>query len=95
MRRQLLLAAVAALLSCLSPVGPASAFTEKELDAIFRMLDANGDGKVTREEYSQNIVAVIYRNVSDYYGAPTGRWTPLKSWKRCRSMPSTRAKRAI
>ena len=69
MQRQLLLAAATALLSCLSSIGPAWAFTDQEFAAIFRMLDTNGDGKITREEYSANIVKVIYRNVPDY-GAP-------------------------
>jgi Ca2+-binding EF-hand superfamily protein len=69
MQRQLLLAAATALLSCLSPIGPASAFTDQEVEAIFRMLDSNGDGKITREEYSANIVEVIYRNVP-VSGAP-------------------------
>jgi hypothetical protein len=68
MPRQLVLAA-AALLSCASPIGPASAFTDQEVEAIFRMFDSDGDGKITREEYSANIVKVIYRNIP-LAGAP-------------------------
>ena len=57
------------LVASLWAVGPASAFTDKEIKAIFRMLDTNGDGKVTREEYSTNKVMIIYRN------APAGDTT--------------------
>ena len=69
MPRQLLLAAAAASLPCVSPIGPAAAFTDQEVEAIFRMFDSSGDGKITREEYSANIVTVIYRNIPQA-GAP-------------------------
>lgn len=39
------------------------AYTDKEISNIFNMLDTNGDGRVTREEYSANKVKMIYRNV--------------------------------
>ncbi len=62
-RRTILgVAALVALLS-LSAVAPGWAYTEEEIKAIFRELDTNGDGKVTREEYSAKKVTIIYRNV--------------------------------
>ena len=61
---------VAAILAALSSaMSPALAFTDKEITAIFQLLDTNGDGKVTREEYSANKVMILYRR------APTGKTT--------------------
>jgi Ca2+-binding EF-hand superfamily protein len=51
------------LIASSSAIGVASAFTDKEITEIFKTLDTNGDGKVTREEYSANKVTIIYRNV--------------------------------
>lgn len=39
------------------------AYTDKEVSKIFDMLDTNGDGRITREEYSANKVKMIYRNM--------------------------------
>jgi Ca2+-binding EF-hand superfamily protein len=64
-----LLGAAAVLATSLSAISPSGAFTDKEITAIFRMLDTNGDGKVTREEYSTNKVMILYRN------APKGNTT--------------------
>jgi Ca2+-binding EF-hand superfamily protein len=60
--RRSILGIATVLVASLWAVAPASAFTDKETKAIFRMLDTNGDGKVTREEYSANKVMIIYRN---------------------------------
>lgn len=56
------LAVATVLAASLPAIGPAWAYTDKEITQIFRMLDTNGDGKVTREEYSANKVAILYRN---------------------------------
>ncbi len=61
--RRSILGAVAALAASLSAIALAWAFTDQEVKAIFQMMDTNGDGKVTREEYSANKVVIIYRNV--------------------------------
>lgn len=47
----------------LSAIIPASAFTDSEIQEVFRKLDTNGDGKVTRQEYAANKVMIVYRNV--------------------------------
>ena len=62
--RQSILGIAATLAASLSAIAPAVAYTDKEVAAIFKTLDTNGDGKVTREEYSANKVAIVYRNVS-------------------------------
>ncbi len=54
--RRSIFGAAAILVSSLAAVAPASAFTDPEIKAIFQALDTNGDGKVTREEYSANKV---------------------------------------
>lgn len=54
-----------AALAVLAAVAPTSAYTDNDVVAIFQMLDTNGDGKVTREEFSANKVAIIYRHVQD------------------------------
>ena len=66
-----------ALAASLSAIEPASAYTDKEITAIFKALDTNGDGKVTREEYSANKVAIIYRNVDGRSGNLTFEQTKL------------------
>ena len=38
-------------------------FSGAVITEIFHMLDTNGDGRVTREEYSANKVEIIYRNM--------------------------------
>ncbi len=55
-----LLAAAALLLAPFWAVSFGWAFTEKEIEEIFQMLDTNGDGKVTREEYSANKIGIFY-----------------------------------
>jgi Ca2+-binding EF-hand superfamily protein len=62
------LSAATVLLSLIAAIDPVSAYTDTEVTEIFRVLDTNQDGKVTREEYAANKVAVIYRNVPG--GAP-------------------------
>ncbi len=49
------------LVASLWAINPVWAYTEKEIERIFQMLDTNGDGKVTREEYSANKVVIFYR----------------------------------
>ena len=41
---------------------PAIAYTNREIDTVFRMLDTNHDEKVSRAEYDVNKVRAIYRN---------------------------------
>ena len=53
----------------LAATSPVSAYTDREIKKVFQTLDTNGDGKVTREEYSANKVTIIYRN------APMGATT--------------------
>jgi EF-hand domain pair/EF hand len=60
--RRCILGAATVLVAWLSAISAPSAFTDKEITAIFRMLDTNRDGKVTREEYSANKVMILYRN---------------------------------
>ena|SRR5690242_10516211 len=55
--------AAAVLLALSSSIDCSWGYTDKEIDAIFKMLDTNGDGKITREEYSANKVKMIYRNM--------------------------------
>jgi hypothetical protein len=42
------------------PVRPAFAFTEKQIDQVFAILDSNKTGKVDRAEYDQNKVAAMF-----------------------------------
>lgn len=39
---------------------PASAFTEKQVEQVFAMLDSNKTGKVDKAEYDQNKVAAMF-----------------------------------
>jgi hypothetical protein len=64
-----ILGVAAVLLAFVSPLNTASAITDQEVREIFRMLDTNGDGKITREEYSTNIVKLVYSKVR-MAGAP-------------------------
>jgi Ca2+-binding EF-hand superfamily protein len=50
----------------LAATAPAFAYTEAEVQEIFQGMDANRDGKITRAEYNNHKVHMIYRNV------PTG-----------------------
>ena len=58
-----IIGAAAALLAVSSAIDRSWGYTDKEIAAIFHMLDTNGDGRVTREEYSANKVKMIYRNM--------------------------------
>ncbi len=42
------------------PLRVASAFTEKEVQGVFAVLDANKTGKVDRPEYDENKVAAMF-----------------------------------
>jgi hypothetical protein len=75
--RQSIIGIAAALTAALAAITPAAAYTEKEVTAIFRTLDTNGDGKVTREDYSANKIAIIYRNVRGRGGNITFEQTKL------------------
>ena len=68
MHRSVLGLAAVLLASC-PLIDSASAFTDEETKTIFQMLDTDHDGKVTREEFGENIVSAIYRNVR-MAGAP-------------------------
>lgn len=57
------LAAVAIGATILLFMPSAQAFTDSEINQIFKKFDTNGDGKVTREEYEINKVEIIYRRV--------------------------------
>ncbi len=74
---KLILGAGVILLASLSAAGPALAYTDKEVSEIFEKLDANHDGKVTREEYTVNKVMIIYRNVPSGTGNLTFEQTKL------------------
>ena len=71
----------AAILAASAAHSPAAAYTDQEIAAVFKGLDADGDGKVTRIEYETNKVLVIYLkapvdvNVADQ--GPTFRETGL------------------
>jgi Ca2+-binding EF-hand superfamily protein len=75
--RQFIIGIATVLAASLWASAPASAYTDKEIAAIFKTLDTNGDGKVTREEYSANKVAIIYRNVQGRSGNLTFQQTKL------------------
>jgi Ca2+-binding EF-hand superfamily protein len=53
----------AVLLATLVVTAPALAFTEEEVEEIFQGMDANHDGKITRNEFNVHKVQMIYRNV--------------------------------
>lgn len=51
------------VLACVLTFSPAYAFTEKDIDTVFKALDLDGDGRVTRDEYANEKIFVFYRNV--------------------------------
>ena len=53
----------ASLLAALAVTAPAWAYTDEEVEEIFQGMDANHDGKITRNEYNVHKVQMIYRNV--------------------------------
>ena len=53
---------VAVFTAAIAAYSPAAAFTDQEIENVFKKLDTDGDGKVTREEYDINKVEVIYRD---------------------------------
>jgi hypothetical protein len=61
--RKSFLRVAAVLLTALAATAPASAYTEEEVQEIFQGMDANHDGKITRDEYNVHKVQMIYRNV--------------------------------
>src|SRR5260221_7201524 len=73
-----------ALVAALAAIAPASAYTDKEIAAIFQMLDTNGDGKVTREEFS----ATRSRSSTATSGAAAA--TSLSSRPGCRDIAPKR-----
>jgi len=50
----------AAATSIAPPVNPAIAFTERQVEQIFDILDSNHTGKVDRAEYDENKVAAMF-----------------------------------
>jgi Ca2+-binding EF-hand superfamily protein len=58
-----IIGAAAALLALSSSIDRSWGYTDKEITEIFHLLDTDGDGRVTREEYSANKVKMIYRNM--------------------------------
>ena len=63
----------AAIATC----SPAAAFTDQEIEIVFKKLDTDGDGKVTREEYDINKVNVIYRDAPANINIAT-QWPSFK-----------------
>ena len=57
----LAIAVVGLVILSFTPSG--QAYTDSEINQIFKTFDTNGDGKVSREEYEINKVAIIYRRV--------------------------------
>jgi len=43
--------------------GSAMAFTDAEIQEVFKTFDSNGDGKVDRTEFDVNKISIIYRNI--------------------------------
>ena len=58
-----IIGAVTVLWALSSSIDCSWGYTDKEISKIFNMLDTNGDGRVTREEYSANKIKMIYRNM--------------------------------
>ena len=57
-----LIVVVAVFMAAIAGHSPAAAFSDQEIESVFKKLDTDGDGKVTREEYDTNKVDVIYRD---------------------------------
>jgi Ca2+-binding EF-hand superfamily protein len=58
----LLIAGVCAMMLLLMQAG--QAYSDRETVEIFKLLDENGDGQVTRDEYEISKVEILYRRVS-------------------------------
>ena len=58
-----IIGAAAVLWALSSSIDCSWGYTDREISKIFDMLDTNGDGRVTREEYSANKVKMVYRNM--------------------------------
>ncbi len=54
---------VVLLLTFITINSPVLAYSEEEILKVFRMLDSDEDGKVTRGEYAFNKVQVFYRKI--------------------------------
>ena len=52
-----------AAMTVLASQAGAAAFTEGEIDEIFRAFDAQNDGQVTRSEFNFMKIRIIYRNI--------------------------------
>jgi len=62
-KRQAIWGFAAVVLTMASAQFPALAFTDAEVEEVFKTFDEDHDGKVTRTEFNVNKVQIIYRDI--------------------------------